>query len=453
MIRIDKSVSVYLNRSINNDKQNQKGLLPRYEYPLDYKKHVITSDFGYRTDPFHGKKTFHNGIDFRGKRGDKVLAAANSKVVAAGWHNGLGYYVKLKHDDGNTSIYAHMDKNPSKYPTKLRCGMSITAGQIIGSLGNTGRSTGPHLHFEMRDRNNHVINPLLVLPEFATPQQKLQKFIADNLGKEDCSRFMAKNFSKSSQYFDGQIRGSSRKYLDALISKLSKDNNLIKLHALDSKILNCGKSLNFNLDEQKVLIASAMHSIRNNQDNYMLNLLALNTGHDFNIIDEALMNEGRLEDVSIELSNSDLQDSIYKLLPKRLKNHFRRHNLSKKGTWDGIFDKYTYRAINYLSFALPRDQLVLLVNDMKSVKKVDKSKLRRYITVCDKRIAAIKLQETIRDLLPDKLLVAFEKQNLTKKGAFDGIIGPSTSKYLKVAMDRNNDPVVKRTLMEFVARS
>uniref|UniRef100_UPI00345BC8F7 peptidoglycan DD-metalloendopeptidase family protein n=1 Tax=uncultured Erythrobacter sp. TaxID=263913 RepID=UPI00345BC8F7 len=112
----------------------------------------ITSNFGYRRDPFNGGGAMHNGIDFKGAYGSPIFAAASGEVVFAGWKGGYGKTVEVKHENGLMTRYAHMSR------LGVTVGQEVEAGATLGGLGNTGRSTGPHLHFEVRI-NNRPINP------------------------------------------------------------------------------------------------------------------------------------------------------------------------------------------------------------------------------------------------------------------------------------------------------
>lgn len=112
----------------------------------------ITSNFGYRRDPFNGRGARHPGIDFRGKIGSPIYAAAAGRVVYAGWRGGYGRLVEIKHDSGLVTRYAHLARIDAKV------GDSVIAGATIGGLGSSGRSTGPHLHFEVRI-NGRAVNP------------------------------------------------------------------------------------------------------------------------------------------------------------------------------------------------------------------------------------------------------------------------------------------------------
>ncbi len=104
----------------------------------------ISSGFGYRSDPFHGAAAFHAGLDFKAPRGEPVYAAARGKVAFVGQHRAYGKLVEIDHGNGLRTRYAHMSA------FRTRAGESVMTGQSIGAVGSTGRSTGPHLHFEVR---------------------------------------------------------------------------------------------------------------------------------------------------------------------------------------------------------------------------------------------------------------------------------------------------------------
>lgn len=104
----------------------------------------ISSGFGYRADPFAGSPAFHAGLDFKGPTGAPIFAAARGKVAFVGKRNGYGNCVEIDHGNGLRTRYAHM----SAFGTRV--GAPVVAGQVIGAVGSTGRSTGPHLHFEVR---------------------------------------------------------------------------------------------------------------------------------------------------------------------------------------------------------------------------------------------------------------------------------------------------------------
>jgi hypothetical protein len=113
----------------------------------------ITSKFGYRKHPIYRKTKFHAGVDFASKRGSPVLATADGVVVFSGWQSGYGRLVEVRHMDGLVTRYAHNQKNLVKE------GDMVKKGQTIAKLGSTGRSTGPHVHFEVR-KGGMAVNPL-----------------------------------------------------------------------------------------------------------------------------------------------------------------------------------------------------------------------------------------------------------------------------------------------------
>jgi murein DD-endopeptidase MepM/ murein hydrolase activator NlpD len=112
----------------------------------------ISSSFGYRKDPLRLSLAFHGGIDFKGVYGEPVLATSNGRITWAGAHGPYGNLVEIFHDNGVSTRYAHLRS------ANVSLGQKITRGDIIGWMGNTGRSTGPHLHYETRV-NGRVIDP------------------------------------------------------------------------------------------------------------------------------------------------------------------------------------------------------------------------------------------------------------------------------------------------------
>ncbi|MHA7820580.1 MAG: M23 family metallopeptidase [Erythrobacter sp.] len=112
----------------------------------------ITSAFGYRRDPFNGRSAMHGGIDFKGAIGSPIYAAATGRVIYAARKGGYGKFVEIDHGNGLTTRYAHLSR------IDVKVGQAIDAGETLGGLGSTGRSTGPHLHFEVRI-NGRAVNP------------------------------------------------------------------------------------------------------------------------------------------------------------------------------------------------------------------------------------------------------------------------------------------------------
>jgi murein DD-endopeptidase MepM/ murein hydrolase activator NlpD len=104
----------------------------------------LTSSFGVRSDPFGRGPAMHSGLDFRSSHGDPVRATANGRVVTAGWNGGYGKMVEIDHGNDITTRYGHLSE------IDVKVGQTVRVGQTIGRVGSTGRSTGPHLHYETR---------------------------------------------------------------------------------------------------------------------------------------------------------------------------------------------------------------------------------------------------------------------------------------------------------------
>ena len=119
--------------------------------PVPY--YTLTSPFGMRVHPISGKWKMHNGVDMACAQGTPIYAAKSGKVTVASWQNSAGNYVSINHGDGFSSIYMHMTHyivSPGQY---------VNAGQVIGYVGSTGGSTGPHLHFGI-SYNGSYVNPM-----------------------------------------------------------------------------------------------------------------------------------------------------------------------------------------------------------------------------------------------------------------------------------------------------
>lgn len=130
---------------------NQKNLLASTPAILPVNG-IFTSDFGWRDSPFTGLKDFHKGIDISNQQGTPVIATADGTVSFAGHQNYLGNVVMIHHGHGLTSCYGHLQKILKEEGDRVR------RGEKIGLLGNTGRSTGPHLHYEVH-LNGTPIDP------------------------------------------------------------------------------------------------------------------------------------------------------------------------------------------------------------------------------------------------------------------------------------------------------
>ena len=113
----------------------------------------ISSYFGERSDPFDGREAFHKGVDFAATQGSNVTAVAAGVVTWAGERSGYGKLIEINHGDGFVTRYAHNER------TLVSVGQTVKRGERIALMGSTGRSTGPHVHFEVL-RNGRQVNPL-----------------------------------------------------------------------------------------------------------------------------------------------------------------------------------------------------------------------------------------------------------------------------------------------------
>jgi murein DD-endopeptidase MepM/ murein hydrolase activator NlpD len=116
----------------------------------------IVSGFGVRVDPFLGRPAMHTGLDFRAEVGDPIQATAGGTVTVAGWSGGYGKMVEIDHGNGLATRYGHMSE------MDVKVGQQVRTGQVLGKVGTSGRSTGPHLHYETRI-NGEAVDPLRFL--------------------------------------------------------------------------------------------------------------------------------------------------------------------------------------------------------------------------------------------------------------------------------------------------
>lgn len=119
--------------------------------PLGYPVYgKITSHIGWRKNPFGGGYEFHSGIDITAPHGSKVRATADGVVVLAGWYGDYGKTVIIRHPSGYLTLYAHLSQ------IDVKEGQRLKAGDVVGRVGSTGRSTGPHLHYEVIKDNKPI---------------------------------------------------------------------------------------------------------------------------------------------------------------------------------------------------------------------------------------------------------------------------------------------------------
>lgn len=127
----------------------------------------ISSRFGYRKHPVLGYRKKHKGVDFAAPRGTPILAGGTGTITHAGRYGGYGNYIRIRHSDGYATAYGHM----RKFARGIHRGSHVRQGQVIGYVGTTGRSTGPHLHYEVL-KNGHQINPLRLATLTGKPLRK-----------------------------------------------------------------------------------------------------------------------------------------------------------------------------------------------------------------------------------------------------------------------------------------
>jgi murein DD-endopeptidase MepM/ murein hydrolase activator NlpD len=136
-------------------------IVPEYTktFILPLSKNRITSKFGNRKHPFTGRIKFHKGIDISGVKGTNIPVANDGKVAYAGYYKNYGNIVVVAHQNNSTgyfTIYAHNSK------LLVKEGDIVNRGQTIAKIGSSGKSTGPHLHFELRNRSGELIDPLKI---------------------------------------------------------------------------------------------------------------------------------------------------------------------------------------------------------------------------------------------------------------------------------------------------
>ncbi len=128
--------------------------------------HSVTSPFGVRTDPILGTAALHSGMDFRAPVGMAAKVTAPGVVTKAGWNGGYGRMVEVDHGNGFATRYGHLSE------IDVTVGQKLNAGDVIGKTGSSGRSTGPHLHYEVR-HNGEAIDPL----RFLTVGKKVEQYL------------------------------------------------------------------------------------------------------------------------------------------------------------------------------------------------------------------------------------------------------------------------------------
>jgi murein DD-endopeptidase MepM/ murein hydrolase activator NlpD len=145
--QLDVLESLLVNRQFNEDSSIAGK-------PVE--KGWISSRYGMRTDPFNGRKSWHNGVDFAGRSGANVVSVGSGVVTWSGPYQGYGNMVEIDHGEGFVTRYAHNQEN------SVKVGDLVQRGQVIAAIGSTGRATGPHLHFEVY-KNGRSLDPSLYI--------------------------------------------------------------------------------------------------------------------------------------------------------------------------------------------------------------------------------------------------------------------------------------------------
>jgi len=134
---------------------------------------VLTSRFGWRSDPINGERAYHRGLDIRGQRGSEIKATADGKVIRQRYDKGEGHFILIDHGNGFRTKFAHLQKS------LVNKGDQVARGQVIGLVGNSGRSTGPHVHYEIH-YDDKIVNPTRFVRINRYLKRYLKKLAAQN---------------------------------------------------------------------------------------------------------------------------------------------------------------------------------------------------------------------------------------------------------------------------------
>lgn len=134
------------------NKEKMLANIPAIQPVLNQDLKHMASGYGWRIDPVYHSRRFHAGMDFAAPIGTDIYATGNGTVVSVGWKQGYGNCIQINHGYGYLTLYGHMSA------FKVRSGQSVKRGDVIGLVGNTGKSTGPHLHYEVHFKGT-VMNP------------------------------------------------------------------------------------------------------------------------------------------------------------------------------------------------------------------------------------------------------------------------------------------------------
>jgi murein DD-endopeptidase MepM/ murein hydrolase activator NlpD len=151
-------------RVIASEQQDRLMHIPSIMPVAESSLRKMASGYGYRVDPVYGSGKFHEGMDFSAPIGTPVYATGDGKVTDAGWNQGYGNSIDINHGYDYLTRYAHLSK------IMVKKGQDIKRGDLIGLVGNTGKSTGPHLHYEVRFKGTPQ-NPVRFYFQDLTPEQ------------------------------------------------------------------------------------------------------------------------------------------------------------------------------------------------------------------------------------------------------------------------------------------
>lgn len=214
-----KGPAIYLNEQ---GQGNRKALM---KTPIDGAR--LTSNFGYRRHPILGYSKLHTGADFGARTGTPIYAAGDGTIVKIGWHGGYGRYIRLRHGKVYQTAYAHM----SRFRSGLKAGSRVKQGETIGYVGSTGRSTGPHLHYEVLKNGKHVNPMTITLPSRKRLQGRpLQRFLAH---RKEIDRQFASLKNDRTKKQDGAVQTVKSDDSKAEVDAGCK--NGIRLNPLDAR--------------------------------------------------------------------------------------------------------------------------------------------------------------------------------------------------------------------------
>ena len=158
--------------------QINRNLQPHH-WPVVNKRTYLSSQYGMRTDPFTKKQRWHSGVDIAGGYNAPIVASADGVITFSGYRFGYGIMVEITHGNGIRTRYGHLNQ------ALMRNGQSVKAGEVIGLMGSSGRSTGPHLHFEVM-LGEHKVNPY---PFIKDGRENAKMLALSNIQAYDTNRF------------------------------------------------------------------------------------------------------------------------------------------------------------------------------------------------------------------------------------------------------------------------